>query len=50
MILAKEARADASVVNCHKSIVLVSLLRVLAMIEVTEVELLTFEKDHCQSI
>ena len=50
MVLAKEARADACVVDGYKSVVLVGLLGMLAMVEVAQVELLTFEKDHCQSI
>lgn len=50
MILAQEARADPCVVYSYKSVVLVGLLGMLAVVEIAQVELLTLEEDHCQSV
>ena len=50
MVLAEKARADTCVIDGDKPVVLVGLLGVLAVVEVAEVELLTLEEDHCQSV
>ena len=50
VVLAQEARADACVVDSNKSVVLVGLLGMLSVVEIAQVELLTLEEDHCQSV
>jgi hypothetical protein len=45
MVFAQEPRADTSVIDCNEFVVVVCLLGMLAMVHVTQIELLALEKD-----
>ena len=50
VVLAQKPRADPTVIDCHKLVVVVGLLGMLAMIHVTQIVLLPFEEDNSQAI
>ena len=45
MVFTQESRADTSVIDCNKFVVIICLLGMLAVVHVTQIELLAFEKD-----
>ena len=46
MVLAEKSRADPTVIDCHKLVIVVSLLGMLSMIHITQIVLLTFKEDN----
>ena len=46
MVLAEKSRAYPTVIDCHKLVVVVGLLGMLAMIHVTQIVLLPLEEDN----
>ena len=50
MVLAEKSRADPAVIDCHKLVVVVGLLGMLAVIHVTQIVLLPLEEDDGEAV